>query len=252
MKKCTVILAFLIVVTVVFSSCTDSKNDLNIGSPEKIATGDEIYPAQNTSAVEESLNVNGMRFTSNLIEFTNKYNKLLSQTGDSEILYTNSWKKEGETKQDTKGVKYDNYYYDCNKITFTASVETESDKIINIGCATTMSNFVKQENSDEILKKTSLMALAVCGFPDNSLDVIQNIFYSTTFENCESMWYQGFIFSLSTKEDTSNNENSIMLFRVFPVKEELKNDWNIVDYEEYISSAPVEASSANIDSKTEG
>ena len=75
------------------------------------------------------------------------------------------------------------------------------------------------------------MATAVCQFPIESFDVIQDIFYRTTFENNNSLWYQGFIFSLSTQENNKDSEKSVMLLRVFPVEDELKDDWQIPDYE---------------------
>ena len=66
------------------------------------------------------------------------------------------------------------YYYNADKINFTASVETKTNYIMNIGLGTTMSNFVSTENeknnSDTILMKSAVMAAAVSGMGINKVD----------------------------------------------------------------------------------
>lgn len=218
---------------------------MDVEQPEKIATGDQIYSAKNENAVEESPNVNGMRFTLTLSQFTEKYNKIAQRTDGILLIDRSKWKPKGDVKSDTNGVEIQYYYYDDSNVNFTATVETDSGKIMNIGCGTTMANFVAQDenssNSDAILLKSAVMAAAVCQFPIESLDVLQDIFYRTTFETSNSFWYQGFIFSLSTQENKADSEKSVMLLRVFPVTNELKDEWQITDYEVYAASAPVAA-----------
>ena len=72
MKK--LLISLLIISTVLLCGCNDNKNSIEVEQPEKIATGDQIFSAKNENAVEESDNVNGMRFTLTLPEFTEKYN----------------------------------------------------------------------------------------------------------------------------------------------------------------------------------
>lgn len=225
------------------AGCSQEEIKLNnIIEPEKISTGDEIYPAQNEKSVEESDNVNGQRFTMTLNEFTVKYNEIMRSTGSDETLDPERWKTKGTSSLDSNGVEIQYYYYDAENINFTATVEVYSAKILNIGCGTTMGYFVAQNddvnNSDIILKKCAIMAQAVCQFPDGSIDLLQDIFYRTTFESADSLWYQGFIFSLDTQENKSDSSNSIMLMRVFPVSDEVRKDWEIPDYEEYSASIP--------------
>ena len=245
MKK-TALICLLTAFIMVFSACSSTQNTVsNVQQPENISTGDQIYPAQNLNASEESDNVNGMRFTMTLNEFTQKYNEIMQKTGGKDYLNKSKWAKTGDTQKDSNGVNYDCYYYDSEKINFTATVETNSGKLMNVGCGTTMALFVSQENnqifSDVVLRKSAIMAIAVCGFPASSLDVIQDIFYRTTFENTDSLWYQGNIFSLSMKEDKADSQKSTMLFRVFPVTDDLRKEWNIEDYETYIQSASTQS-----------
>lgn len=225
----------------ILTACSDSGGSLSdIGKPNSLATSDEVYPTQNATAAEESDNVNGMHYTSTLNEFSNKYNLIMMNAGGRDYLYKANWKKQGDIKSDSNGVEYQCYYYNVKNFNLTATVEVESEKIMNLGCGTTMNTFVGQEdgvnNSDTILQACSVMAAAVCGFDESSLDVLQDIFYRTTFENSNSLWYEGNIFCMSTQEDKNNSENNIMLFRIFPVTDELRDEWKIPDYEEYIAS----------------
>ena len=240
MKK--LLISLLIISTVLLCGCTDNNKSLDVEQPEKIATGDQIFSAKNENAVEESDNVNGMRFTLTLADFTEKYNEIARRTDGILAINKDKWKVNGEAKTDSNGVEIRYYYYDESDTNFTATVEVQTGKIMNIGCGTTMSNFVSQDddtnNSDAILKKSAIMAAAVCRFPTDSLDVLQDIFYRTTFDSNSSFWYQGFIFSLSTQENTSDSEKSVMRLRVFPVSDELRDEWNVTDYEAYAASAP--------------
>ena len=158
---------------------------------------------------------------------------------NSTIEYS-KWKQTKDKQQDLHGVEIQYYNYDDNGISLTATVEVQSQKLVNVGLGTTMSKFVgstdNKQNSDEILLRAAIVAEAACQFPLGSKDVLQNIFYHIAVDKVESLWYQGFIFSLDTKEYKSNVQNNIMLFRVFPVEDKLKEEWKIDEYENYIAS----------------
>lgn len=237
MKKLS-ILFISILLCVCFAGCGEDKGELKIDQPQKISTGDEILPAKNLKSVEESPNVNGLRFAQTLDDFTDKYNEISKTVGGVGILSKDGWKKNGGEFKDNNGIKMQYYYYDDDKSNFTATVELESGRIVNVGCATTMNNFVAEsdgiKNSDIILKKSAVMAQAACQFPQGSTQMLQNIFYVTTFENTKELWYQGFIFSLELSEDKNDSTKSLMQLRVFPVTDEKCKDWNITDYEEYL------------------
>lgn len=226
-----------------FAVTACSMSDTSVGKiakPEKSTQGEMVYPAQNATAAEEASNVNGMRYTTNLENFTTKYNNIIKKNGLTDYLTYSNWKKSGDTTKDTKGVDIDYYYYKDEKINFTATIETETQKIMNIGCGTTMTLFVSKVDdknfSDTVLQKSACMAAAVCGFSSDSLDVVQDIFYRTTFDGTNSLWYQGNIFNLTTNEANGNNEGT-MLFRVFPITDELNKEWKVQSYEDYIASA---------------
>lgn len=244
MKKITILLLILsmILSLSVMTACDNSKNFFsNIDTPKSIATEDEVNPTQNPDAVEDSENVNGRHYTATLQDFTRQYNSIMMDTGGVDYLYKEKWNKKGDIQKDANGIEYQLYYYDEEIFTITAAVEVKSEMIMNVGCGTTMNTFVniddeKSPNSDRILHASAVMAAAAAGFSQSSLDVLQDIFYRTTFGEVDELWYEGNVFSLTTNSDKSNSENDTMLLRVFPITDELKNEWNIQGYEEYISS----------------
>ncbi len=213
----------------VLSACSKENKPLNIDNPNS-STKDEILPALNENSIEPSQNVNGMRFTMTIDDFTESYNEFKREKGERDLLIKDKWKQKDGVTRDNNGVEIKYFYYDDDDANFTATVEADSEKLLNIGCGTTMSTFMSQDengsNSDKILYKAAFMARTVCRFPIGSEGVMQDIFYRITTENIDSMWYQGFIFSLSTQEDKTDSKNNIMLFRVFPISDSLKEEWN--------------------------
>ena len=206
----------------------------NIEKPKTAATQDEADFTAKAGAVEESPNVNGMRFNMTLQEFTQKYNEEKTLRQESDLIFFGNWQQNGEGEKDANNVAVEYWHYDDSNVSFTATVESATQKILNIGCGTTMNKFMgmtgDKNNSDLILGKAALMAQTVCGFPSNSEPVLQDIFFRTTTESSDTLWYSGYVFHLSTKEDKNDSKNNIMLFRVFPITEELKKEWKLAEY----------------------
>lgn len=236
LRACTAALLALITV-LCFAGCgsdESSNNIKNIEKPKTAATSDEASAAARTDAVEGSSNVNGKRFNLTLREFTADYNNVKARRKKNERIFFGNWKKNDTATKDDNGVDIQYWYYDDDNVSFTATVEVASKKLVNIGCGTTMSRFMGMEgdkkNSDIILNKAALMAEVACGFPDGSESVLQDIFFKTATENEDSLWYKGYVFNLSTKEDEDDSKNNIMLFRVFPVTDSLKDEWKLKEY----------------------
>ena len=213
----------------------DNEIKVDVDKPQTAATVDEPdFLGTRAEAIEESKNVNGMRFTSTLYDFTSRYNAEMSLRGEKDILHMEGWHKNGQANKDANGVKIQYYYYDDNGVELTATVEEDCEKLVNVGCGTTMGRFISKENneknSDKILLKAALVAQAACGYDSSYVDTLQDIFFRVT-ENNSTLWYDSFVFSLSTKEDKYDSQNSLMLFRVFPVTEKLKAEWNLEKYQ---------------------
>lgn len=221
-----------------FSACgaKDSNEEIKkIEKPKTAATQDEPDISAKSDAVEISPNVNGMRFNMTLLQFTQQYNAVKQKNGETDgIINYNNWRKNSEPDKDENNVPVQYWYYDDTDVSFTATVEINTQKLLNIGCGTTMNRFMSMtdddKNSDIIIGKAALMAQIVCGFPEGSEPVLQDIFYRTTTENNDTLWYSGFVFHLSTKQDKADSANNTMLFRVFPITNELKEEWKLVEY----------------------
>ena len=227
---------FLVCAILIFSlcSCSESIEELkNIDEPQKTATSDEIELKRKEDAVEVSPNVNGKRYNMTLEEFTGRYNEITLSTEGTEYLNFDNWQKQGEVQNDINGVEYQYYYYDADKIEFTATVETNSEKLMNVGCGTTASTFVsyrgEEKYSDIVLRKSAVMAAAVCGYTGDEVNLFQDIFYSITYKETDSLLFDSNVFSFSTIKN-SDKEKSTLLYRCFPVSEYNAEEWDIEEY----------------------
>lgn len=236
MKKLKGITALLLSALFVLSlaACSKDSVKLNIDQPKSISTMEDGEEAPVSDAIEASENVNGKRFALTLHEFTVRYNTAKKLVKDTDLIMEGNWREMGDPETDNKGVDFQYYYYDDHNVNITATEEIESGKLMNVGVGTTMSHFMAEEsgenNSDEILRKAALMADAVCCFGSDKIDTLQDIFYQIATGPEDSLWYEGFVFSLSTKENKTDSKNGIMLFRVFPVTEDLRKEWRLTDY----------------------
>ena len=134
-----------------FASCNGSENEGNSQAEKKTytASADEAgYPNPIEQNWEESNNATGARFDMTLEEFTEKFNKMYNSLGGgSQQLELSNWQKQSSDQHDENGVAYDYYYYADDKAVLTATVEQESGKIMNLGCGTTVSVFINEENT---------------------------------------------------------------------------------------------------------
>lgn len=233
-EKIITVLLLTAVMLLSLAACSQGGTKLNIDKPDSISSVEKMEDEPVTTAIEPSENVNGKRFSLTLYEFSDRYNEAKRMIGDSDLIIADKWRKTGEPLTDNHGVKIQYYYYDDDNVNFTATIETESEKLMNIGLGTTMSNFMAQEsgenNSDDILRKAAIMAEAACCFGSDKIDTLQDIFYQIAAGSEDSMWYDGFVFSLSTQDKKTDSKNGVMLFRVFPITTELKKEWKLTEY----------------------
>lgn len=235
MKKLLAIMLLSVMALSLLTACgKEDQIKIDVDQPQNAATVDEpSYLGTRAEAVEDSKNVNGKRFTATLYDFTSRYNAEMSLRGEKDILHMEGWKKNGQVNKDENGIRIQYYYYDDNGMNITATVEEDSEKLVNIGCGTTMSHFVGKENrekkSDKVLLRAALVAQAACGYSSSQINTLQNIFYRVTNDD-KTLWYDGFVFSLSTKDDGKDSNNSLMLFRVFPVTDALRDEWHLEEY----------------------
>ncbi len=230
MKKFIPIL-LAIVLLFSLSACESEKKVIVKGN---LASLDEAFSYTKENAQEDSTNVNGKRYTINIENFTNRYNEIMFRSGGQDFIDVADWKRLGDVMKDANGVQYYCYYCYIDKIELTVAVETKSHKIMNIGCGTTMSNYVsiidgEEKYSDKVLMVAAAMAAAVGGYTSDDVELFEEIFNKTTFENKSSLVYENNIFNLTTGKKEENNDRT-MLFRYFPVTNEHISEWNIPNY----------------------
>lgn len=225
--------AFAAAFAAFLAACGANSKKSTADSASRTATADG---AISNGVVEESPNVNGMRFNLTLTEFTDRYNAEKSRMKQKDVLTLNRWIKDDNSELDNNSVHVQYWHHDDRDASFTASVEARSEKIMNIGCGTTVSNYQgKTEgaaNSDPVLEKAALMAQIACGFSPDTRETLADIFDRTVTEPDNSLWYKGFVFNFSTMKDKLDKTKDIMLFRVFPITEALKQEWSLKEYRE--------------------
>ena len=147
MKKYLALIVAVMLLLTLFGCSDNNKSEISgvVDAPEKISTLDEAKINENPNIRQKSENVNGMCYAITLEEFTHNYNEMLKEMGSLDMINPKGWKMLGSPQDDANGTEYQYYYYDADKINLTASVETKTNYIMNIGLGTTMSNFVSIE-----------------------------------------------------------------------------------------------------------
>lgn len=228
-----VVLAITVVLLIIFiSSCNRNEKKTDTANPG--TTVDDALTGYHENAIENSDNVNGARFNTTLEAFTRRYNEAKQRLGETDLIVFNKWQKHGGETNDDNGIKIQYYYYDEENTNFTATVEVESQKLLNIGFGTTMAYYMgqtgKQSNSETALQKAALMAQAACQYQDSSAEILTEIFRQTTTDENETLWFQHCVYKLDTQQDKQDSKNNIMLFRVFPIADRLKSEWKLKEY----------------------
>lgn len=229
MKK---LICVVLIVFTMFSlcSCTENKSSVN-GATEDEAN----YPQPVEENFTESENSTGMRYDMTLWDYTTAFNLMYSDLGGgaTEGISFSDWVLMEENQKDDNGVKYNYYYYNNGHIVLTATVETESEQVMNLGCGTTVERFTESSsNQQEVLTICGIMAAVSGGYESDAVTFFDNLFVDTINSQDNSFWYNDSIYLLSTEKGKDNKE-STMLFRTMPASEEIRNKWNIQDYVSY-------------------
>lgn len=222
-----------------FVSCNQSEDTGNSHSEKKVytASADEAgYPYPIVQNWEESNNATGARFDMTLKEYTEKFNEMYNSLGGgSQQIDFSQWQLQSKGQLDENGVAYDYYYYADDMVVLTATVEQDTDKIMNLGCGTTVSVFINEENAQYqtvILAMTGIMACVAGNYPVDNVTFFSNLFVDTITENNNSFWYNNCIYLLNVEEGETDDE-STMLFRIVAASDNIEKDWNLVNYKTY-------------------
>ena len=134
MKKLlwTYLLVFVAVFTCSCSSAEVAETEEN-----------SIFPTTENYNFVESKNLTELRFDMTLWEYTTRFNNINSdKEGSMQLgISMSDWELLEEGNVDESGVEYDSYYFNSGKVVLTATVETKSQQIMNLGCGTTVEQF---------------------------------------------------------------------------------------------------------------
>ena len=229
MKKLlwTVLLVF---VAVFICSCSSAE----VAETEE----NSIFPTTENYNFVESENLTELRFDMTLWEYTTRFNNMNSdKEGSMQLgISMSDWVLLEEGNVDESGVEYDSYYFNSGKVVLTATVETKSQQIMNLGCGTTVEQFKSSpETQRDIMTVCGIMCAVAGGYNIESVDFFSNLFLDTFDSRENSFWYQDSMYILTTEEGDSDAERT-MLFRTMPVGEELREQWSLVDYKTFYNN----------------
>ena len=229
MKKLlwTYLLVFVAVFTCSCSSAEVAETEEN-----------SIFPTTENYNFVESKNLTELRFDMTLWEYTTRFNNINSdKEGSMQLgISMSDWELLEEGNVDESGVEYDSYYFNSGKVVLTATVETKSQQIMNLGCGTTVEQFKSSpETQSDIMTVCGIMCAVAGGYNIESVDFFSNLFLDTFDSRENSFWYQDSMYILTTEEGDSDAERT-MLFRTMPVGEELREQWSLVDYKTFYNN----------------
>jgi acylphosphatase len=229
MKK---FICLILIVIFSLSLCACSKSTTRISG----ATEDEAnYPTPVEDNYEESENSTGLRYNMTLWDYTTSFNLMYSDLGGGNVqgVSFSDWVLMKENQKDENGITYNYYYYNNGKVVLTATVETESEKVMNLGCGTTVARFTDSASAQqETMTLCGIMAAVAGGYESEAVTFFDNLFVDTINKDDNCFWYNNSVYMLST-EDGKDDEESTMLFRTMPVSESIRDKWNLQDYQTY-------------------
>ena len=229
MKK--LLWTYLLVFVAVFTcSCSSTE----VAETEE----NSIFPTTENYNFVESKNLTELRFDMTLWEYTTRFNNMNSdKEGSMQLgISMSDWELLEEGNVDESGVEYDSYYFNSGKVVLTATVETKSQQIMNLGCGTTVEQFKSSpETQSDIMTVCGIMCAVAGGYNIESVDFFSNLFLDTFDSRENSFWYQDSMYILTTEEGDSDAERT-MLFRTMPVGEELREQWSLVDYKTFYNN----------------
>lgn len=208
------------------------------GKAPEVTENDSIFPTAESYNYVESDNLTELRYDMTLWEYTTRFNNMNSDIQNCMQLGVSmlDWVVLEEGNVDESGVEYDYYYYNSGQIVLTATVETESQQIMNLGCGTTVEQFESSEETQKnIMTMCGIMSAVAGGYNADSVEFFSNLFLDAFDSRENSFWYQDSMYILTVEEGESDAE-STMLFRTIPVGEKLREQWSIADYKTFYNN----------------
>lgn len=187
------ITAILLAAALALGGCSDKKSDDYY---------DNLLQSSGVT-IEEADNSIGARYTFTLGELADIINGAVKHHDAGVGLSQDGWALMSGDLVDDSGTAYSSYYYRADSITFTAAVEDESRKIMNIGIGCPTKKLDEREYRDSIILLGALIATSAGGYGEDGTPFIKGIFETLTQGDKTSLYYQDTAYIKSVDDSTT-------------------------------------------------
>ena len=235
-----------LVLLCVFSltACNKQSGTKNIMSDDSdmVQEADTVsLPVAKTLTHESSDNNLGARYNFTLEEFNTMLNEASEKLGsDAQSFDFDNWQVMSDELEDDNGIVYSSYYYATDTLTITAAVESESQKVMNLGCGTTYEEFVEADADFQytVMLTSAIIAMVANGYDDSALEFLYYIFFDSAKYD-KQFFYNNCVYMMNLSK-TQGVEGSVVLFMTSPCKDEILDEWELVDYAQFDGSYKTE------------
>ena len=187
-KRILCCIAVLLIITAFFSGCSEDKQNTKL-------------PELSKNTIEASPNSFGARYRFTLADFTQEI------AGDMEDMNLSPFPKTWETLSvglvDDNGVKYTSFCSRVKGITFTAAVENDSGKVMNIGCGCRSDKLEDDVFREKFIRLAATLAEHAGGFEEEELDGLTGIFMMLMNGEEDTLYYERTLYIKSIDEETT-------------------------------------------------
>lgn len=183
-------IALITAISLLLGACQESETKVEKTAPE---------PSKKT--IERSENSFGARYNFTLGQISREIAPDAEKIGIE--LNNGDWEVLSDGLVDDNGVKYTSYCNKKGKVTFTAAVENESGKVMNIGCGCDTKQLSNAAYRSSFIRLSALIAIHAGGYNSDDLSFFM-IFFKTLIEGLdETFYYQGSLYFKSVDKITT-------------------------------------------------
>lgn len=232
-------LCLILVVLMIASLCACAKKSSNTAKPQNTTptqTQENNYPKPSKVTFENSPNKLGARYIFTLEEYTTMLNnecKALGNGSDTQFFDYENWEKVSQNLTDDNGVLYESYSYVTDMLTITASVETESKKLMNISCGAPYEMFTHgdEEFQYNVILTTAILSMVAGGYTEQDLEFLYSIFYDSA-QKKKGFFYCDSLYMMNLNKDKGEKVSSV-LFMTSPCSSEIIDEWGLLNYADF-------------------
>ena len=181
-------------------------------------------PTPSEKTIERSENSFGARYNYTLGEISNA---IAEDAGSMNLELKNAdWKTISAGLVDDNGVNYSSYCNREGKVTFTAAVEDESGKVMNIGCGCQTSQLDNTAYRSSFVRLAATIAVNAGGYDKNDLGYFMLLFKALLNDSNDTLYYEGSLYFKSV-----DNETTVLM--VAPCDDKYLSEHEYAVYNEY-------------------